>query len=109
MAQTSYTVGQRLQKDGVHTAYIGKWHLDGGDYFAWAYVRTAGIRITWYDMRNYMDELSVEERFRSRQPEQMKARAFKAEDTFGHRCSDRAIDFLSKHHDEDFFLSSFLR
>ena len=23
MAQTSYTVGQRLQKDGVHTAYIG--------------------------------------------------------------------------------------
>ena len=105
MAQTSYTVGQRLQKDGVHTAYIGKWHLDGGDYFGMGVCPDGWDSDYWYDMRNYMDELSDEERFRSRQPEQMKARAFKAEDTFGHRCSDRAIDFLSKHHDEDFFLT----
>ena len=27
------TVGQRLHDHGLHTAYIGKWHLDGGDYF----------------------------------------------------------------------------
>ena len=105
MAQTSYTVGQRLQKDGVHTAYIGKWHLDGGDYFGMGVCPDGWDSDYWYDMRNYMDELSDEERFRSRQPEQMKARAFKAEDPFGHRCSDRAIDFLSKHHDEDFFLT----
>ncbi len=96
---------QRLQKDGVHTAYIGKWHLDGGDYFGMGVCPDGWDSDYWYDMRNYMDELSDEERFRSRQPEQMKARAFKAEDTFGHRCSVRAIDFLSKHHDEDFFLT----
>ena len=28
-----HTIGQRLHDNGIHTAYIGKWHLDGGDYF----------------------------------------------------------------------------
>ncbi|MCL2514265.1 MAG: sulfatase-like hydrolase/transferase, partial [Oscillospiraceae bacterium] len=27
------TIGQRLTDNGMHSAYIGKWHLDGGDYF----------------------------------------------------------------------------
>ena len=27
------TIGQRLTDNGIRTAYIGKWHLDGGDYF----------------------------------------------------------------------------
>lgn len=27
------TLGQRLRDNGIHTAYIGKYHLDGGDYF----------------------------------------------------------------------------
>ena len=27
------TVGQRLSDNGIHSAYIGKYHLDGGDYF----------------------------------------------------------------------------
>ena len=27
------TIRQRLSDNGNHTAYIGKWHLDGGDYF----------------------------------------------------------------------------
>ena len=27
------TIGQRLRDNGIHTAYVGKWHLDGGDYF----------------------------------------------------------------------------
>ena len=26
-------IGQRLSDAGIHTAYVGKWHLDGGDYF----------------------------------------------------------------------------
>lgn len=28
-----HTIGERLSDEGVHTAYVGKWHLDGGDYF----------------------------------------------------------------------------
>lgn len=105
MAQTSYTVGQRLQRDGVHTAYIGKWHLDGGDYFGMGVCPDGWDPDYWYDMRNYLDELSDEERIRSRQPEQMRVSHFKPEDTFGHRCSDRAVNFLAEHHDEDFFLT----
>ena len=27
------TIGQRLSDNGIRTAYVGKWHLDGGDYF----------------------------------------------------------------------------
>ena len=27
------TIGEYLTPKGIHTAYIGKWHLDGGDYF----------------------------------------------------------------------------
>ena len=27
------TVGQRLTDHGIQCGYIGKWHLDGGDYF----------------------------------------------------------------------------
>ena len=28
------TIGQRLTDNGIKCGYIGKWHLDGGDYFA---------------------------------------------------------------------------
>ena len=27
------TIGQRLTDNGIKCGYIGKWHLDGGDYF----------------------------------------------------------------------------
>lgn len=27
------TIGQRLRDNGIQAAYVGKWHLDGGDYF----------------------------------------------------------------------------
>ena len=40
------SIGKRLSDHGVHTAYIGKCHLDGGDISAWADVRRAGMQIT---------------------------------------------------------------
>lgn len=27
------TIGQRLTDNGIRCGYIGKWHVDGGDYF----------------------------------------------------------------------------
>ena len=33
VAENIHNAGERMQRMGVHTAYIGKWHLDGGDYF----------------------------------------------------------------------------
>lgn len=99
------TIGQRLSDNGFHTAYIGKWHLDGGDYFGMGRCPDGWDKEYWYDMRNYLEELSDEDRKASRSPKIMEDREVSEEFTFGHRCSNRAIKFLENHSDEDFFLS----
>jgi uncharacterized sulfatase len=98
------TLGQRLQDAGFHTAYIGKWHLDGGDYFGLGRCPTGWDPVYWYDMRNYLEELPAAERRLSRTPEIMHQRKVDAGFTFGHRCSQRAIQFLEKNAQEDFLL-----
>lgn len=64
-------IGRRLTDHGVHAAYIGKWHLDGGDYFGLGRCADGWDPDYWYDMRNYLDELTPEERYLSRQTESM--------------------------------------
>lgn len=98
------TIGQRLRDNGIHTAYIGKWHLDGGDYFGLGRCPDGWDPAYWYDMRNYLEELTPEERLRSRKTETNRDPKLTAEFTFGHRCSNRAMDFLAKHRADDFFL-----
>ena len=94
----------RLTDHGIHSAYIGKWHLDGGDYFGLGRAADGWDPDYWYDMRNYLEELTEEERYLSRQTESMETHDIRPEFTYGHRCSDRAIDFLEKHQEEDYFL-----
>jgi uncharacterized sulfatase len=55
-------------------------------------------------MRNYLEELPEEERIRSRKSSTAKE-GISEEFTFGHRCSNRAIDFLSRYNTSDFFLT----
>jgi len=98
------TIGQRLSDNGIRTAYIGKWHLDGGDYFGLGSCPEGGDPDYWYDMRNYLEELSEPDRRRSRQVSTNRDPSLKEDFTFGHRCSNRAIDFLSHHGSEDFLL-----
>ena len=98
------TIGQRLKDNEVNTAYIGKWHLDGGDYFGMGQCPQGWDPDYWYDMRNYLDELTPEERVRSRSKELNKDPGLTEEFTFGHRCSNRAIDYLKQHSDEDYFM-----
>ena len=45
------TIGQRLSDNGIHTAYIGKWHLDGSDYFGLGSCPDGWDSEYWYDMR----------------------------------------------------------
>ncbi len=97
------TIGQRLTLAGIHTAYIGKWHLDGSDYFGTGQCPVGWDANYWYDMRNYLEELSPEERLQSRQARTNDA-PITADFTYGHRCSNRAIDFLSQHGDDPFLL-----
>ena len=104
LAANVKTVGQRLSDNGMHSAYIGKWHLDGGDYFGLGRCPDGWDPGYWYDMRCYLEELSPEDRVRSRQTRTMYQEEIAADFTFGHRCSQRAIDFLARHATEDFLL-----
>ena len=98
------TIGQRLRDNGVHAAYIGKWHLDGGDYFGLGRCPDGWDARYWYDMRCYLEELTPEERARSRTPALCEDPGLTEDFTFGHRCSNRAIDFLQQFGEESFCL-----
>lgn len=98
------TVGQRLCDNNIHTAYIGKWHLDGGDYFGLGRCPDGWDEKYWYDMKCYLEELTPEERVKSRDPETSKKNPVTEEFTYAHRCSNRALEFLDNHKDEDFLL-----
>lgn len=97
------TIGQRLRDHGFHNAYIGKWHLDGGDYFGVGRCPDGWDPQYWYDMRCYLEELTPEERLKSRSPAIME-KGVPAEFTYGHRCTNRALDFLEKNNKDDFLL-----
>jgi uncharacterized sulfatase len=98
------TIGQRLRGHAIHTAYVGKWHLDGSDYFGTGRCPDGWDPAYWYDMRNYLEELPEADRLRSRKPAANREGTVTENLTFGHRCSNRAIDFLARHGSEDFFL-----
>lgn len=98
------TVGQRLRDNGIPAAYIGKWHLDGGDYFGLGRCPDGWDPEYWYDMRRYLDELSPRDRSDSRVFQTMKERGVTADFTYGHRCANRAVSFLERHASEKDFL-----
>ncbi|HBC89367.1 MAG TPA: sulfatase [Lentisphaeria bacterium] len=97
------TIGQRFADNGIHCAYIGKWHLDGGDYFGVGRCPEGWDENYWYDMRSYLEELSEKDRVRSRLPK-TNEEDLSEDFLYGHRVSDKAIDFIGKNTDEDFLL-----
>lgn len=97
------TIGQRLRDNNIHTAYIGKWHLDGGDYFGLGRCPDGWDSDYWYDMKCYLEELTPEERVKSRTPD-TNLEHIDPSFTYGHRVTERALKFLDNCHDEDFFM-----
>ncbi len=97
------TLGQRLRAAGIHCGYIGKWHLDAGDYFGNGVCPDGWDPAYWYDMKNYLDELTPEERRFSRD-EGASDVGIDPAFTFGYRVTRRALAFMEQHRDEDFFL-----
>ena len=101
------TLGQRLHDQQIHTGYVGKWHLDGTDYFGAGRCPEGWEPAYWFDMRAYLEGMSPEDRVLSRQaltPEQVHAHGLTAEFTFAHQCADRAQQFLRDHAHEPFLL-----
>ena len=96
------TIGERLTDNGIHCAYTGKWHLDGGDYFGFGICPEGWDKDYWYDMYNYLQELPDEDKVRSRLSETVDDPTFTREMMYAHRCCDRAVDFIRRFKDEDF-------
>ena len=97
------TLGQRLSAAGIKCGYIGKWHLDAGDYFGNGVCPDGWEEKYWYDMKCYLDELTDEERVFSRDYASSK-KNIAPEFTYGWRVTERALAFIEEHKDEDFFL-----
>jgi uncharacterized sulfatase len=55
-------------------------------------------------MRTYLEELSPRDRVRSRNPKTAYDLTWKKEYCYGYRCTQRALDFLENHSNEDFLL-----
>jgi uncharacterized sulfatase len=104
LGDTTHTIGQRLTDQGVHCAFIGKWHLSGTDYFDTGRPAPGWDRNYWYDMRTYLEELSPQDRMRSRKISTGDDPTWTQEKCYGYRCTQRALDFLEKHRNEDFLL-----
>ena len=98
------TLGQRLRDHHIQTAYIGKWHLDGGDYFGLGRCPDGWNPKYWFDMRRYLEELSPDDRVRSRNPATNQDPTLTEDFLFGHRVSNRAIHFLANHANDSFLL-----
>jgi len=104
LGDTTHTIGQRLTDLGVHCAFIGKWHLSGTDYFDTGRPAAGWDKSYWYDMRTYLEELSPQDRVRSRQRKTAYDPTWTKEYCYGYRCTQRALDFLEKHGSEEFLL-----
>jgi uncharacterized sulfatase len=92
------TMGQRFQDNGYRTAYVGKWHLDGHDYFGAGVCPDGWEDAYWYDGRRYLGELDEQQIHLWRRglssAEQLRGHDIQPSFTWAHRVSNRAIDFL---------------
>ena len=97
------TMGQRFADAGYTTAYVGKWHLDGHDYFGTGQCPPGWDPGYWFDGRNYLDELAGEGdglitlwRQGLNNLEDLRAHDIRPDFTWAHRNGDRAIEFLKR-------------
>lgn len=108
LGETVKTIGSYFKREGYRTAYIGKWHLDGTDYFGTGIPANDYQSEYWYDGRNYLDELSVEEKklWRSglKTPEDIHENGITREFTWGGRITDRAQRFITENSEQPYIM-----
>ncbi len=102
------TMGQRFRDAGYATAYTGKWHLDGHDYFGTGECPDGWDEKYWYDGKRYLADLTDEEIFLWRKglltSQAIKEHGTTPEFTWGHRITNWAIDFLREREPSEPFL-----
>lgn len=98
--QNVSTMGRYFKDAGYETCYIGKWHLDGHDYYGTGECPSEWDREYWYEGANYLAELSDSEislwRNGLNTVEELRENNIGKEFTWAHRISERAIRFLKK-------------
>jgi uncharacterized sulfatase len=103
-----HTMGEQFEGGGYRTGYIGKWHLDGHDYFGTGICPPGWDPEYWYDGRNYLDELTEDEirlwRQGLRTYDDLVEHDIRPEFTWAHCVSDRAVRFLETRDDRPFLL-----
>jgi len=104
LGRNVHTIGQRLSDQGIHCAFMGKWHLSATDYFDSGICPPGWDPQYWYDMRTFLMELSPEDRVKSRQPATSDDPTWPAEKCYAYRVAKRAVDFLKHHGNEEFLL-----
>lgn len=96
-------LGQRFSDGGYRCAYVGKWHLDGHDYFGSGVCPDGWDPEHWFDGRRYLDGLDADQKLLMRKgvagPEDLLAADIPVEWTWGRNVSDRAIRFLERSQD----------
>ncbi len=106
LGQDIKTIGHHFQQQGYRTVYIGKWHLDGLDYFGTGECPAEFEDKYWYDGRRHLDYLGPEKSYlwRSQSLDTMQAleeqgvdRAF----TWAGQVTDRALQFMDEVEGDD--------
>lgn len=98
-------IGNYLARHRIPACYIGKWHLDGGDYFGYGKCPQDFDEKYWYDMRCYLEELTPSERQKSRKTATIYDDPIDESFTFADRCVSRAVGYIEENRQSDFFLT----
>lgn len=102
------TIGQRLNDAGYQTAYIGKWHLDGHDYFGNGQCPEGWDPEYWYDGLNYIQDIGADGtklwRENLKSIEALSTSGITREFTWAGRITERAERYLSSRSNQPFFL-----
>lgn len=93
-------MGHWMRELGYRTAYVGKWHLDGHDYFGTGLCPDGWDPLYWYDGRNYIDDLTPSNREAWRKGE-VSGRDCLDSDTWAWRCNRKAESFLKSCQNEE--------
>ncbi len=106
--ENTLTMADYLGNAGYRCAYSGKWHLSGHDYFDTGICPRGWDPEYWYDGKNYLDDLSPDEKALWRGAadsiDQIPDERITEEFTWAHRISDRGIRFLNRKEEKPFCL-----
>ena len=100
LGQNMRTMGAYFKEAGYRTVYIGKWHLDGHDYYGTGICPDEWDKNYWYEGANYLAEKTEQEislwRNGLNSTDDLRTNHIDAGFTWAHGISKRANAFLEE-------------